>query len=266
MIGQPLPAQRTLEMQELASTYQLGTPVAEYRGGFSKGSLTAINMVIALAGVVYVLLIVGLIRHNPPFTLQEVGVVVGVITLVGAVLIWLIGLPARRRRRAWRVYVFSHGFVFMRGNQPDISRWEEIQAIWHQVKYRSYGEYGREVRHVYVIEHFDGRRTVFDDKIRKVQKLGDLLGELITNAMWPRALASYNAGNVLPFGPLSVSRQGVGSGGALLPWAALKEIKCDGEEVKIHQKGKLLNWAKVPVGDIPNAPLFLALTRYAPGK
>lgn len=264
--AQSLPAQQTLEMQELVSTYQLGAPVAEYRGGFSKGSLTAINMIIVLAGLVYVLLIVSLVRHNPAFTLQEVGLVVGVIALVGAVLIWLIGLPARRRRRAWRVYVFSHGFVFMRENQPDISRWEEIQAIWHQVKYHSYGEYGREVRHVYIIERFDGRRAVFDDKIKKVEKLGNLLGEQITNAMWPHTLASYNAGNVLPFGPLSVSRQGVSSGVALLPWTAIKEIKFDGVEVKVHQKGKLLNWAKVPVGDIPNAPLFLALTRYVLGK
>ena len=264
--AQPLPARQTLEMQELASTYQLGTPVAEHRGGFSRGSLMAINMILALIGVVYVLLIISLVRHTPAFTLQEVGLVIGVLALIGAVLIWLIGLPARRRRRTWRVCVFSHGFVFMQGGQPDISRWEEIQTIWHQVKDRSYGEYGREIRHVYIIERFDGHHIVFDDKIKKVEKLGNLLGERMTNAIWPRALADYNAGNVIPFGPLSVSQQGVSNEGELLPWAAIKEIKFDGIEVKVRQKGKLLNWAKVPVGSIPNASLFLALTRYMLGK
>lgn len=269
MAGQSMrsfPVPQALEMQELASTYQLGVLIAEYRGGFSKGSLTVINLILTLVGLTYALLIVSLVRHTPAFTLQEIGVIVGVVALVGAVLIWLIGLPSRRRRRSWRVYVFSHGFVFTRGGQPDIVRWEEIQTIWHQAKSRNYGEYGREVRHIYTIECFDGRRVVFDDKIKKVEKLGNLLGEQMTNAIWPRALADYNAGNVIPFGPLSVSQQGVSSGVARLPWAAIKEIKFDGEEVKIHQKGKLLNWAKVPVGDIPNVSLFLALTRSVLGK
>jgi hypothetical protein len=117
------------------------------------------------------------------------------------------------------------------------------------------------VRHFYTIERFDGRCIAFDDRIKKVEKLGNLLGEQITNAMWPHALASYNAGNVIPFGPLSVSQQGVSNGRELLPWTAIKEIKFDGIEVKVHQKGKLLNWSKVPVGNIPNSFLFLALTR-----
>jgi hypothetical protein len=264
--AQSLPAWQTLEMQELANTYQLGAPLAEYRGGFSKGALTAINMIIALAGLVYVLLIISMVRHNPAFTLQEVGVVVGVITLVGAVLIWLIGFPARRRRRTWRVCVFSNGFVFVQGGQPDVSRWEEIQVIWHQVKVHNRGEYGREVRHFYIIERFDGRRIVLDDKIKKLEKLGNLLGEQMANAIWPRVLADYRAGNVIPFGPLSVSQQGVSNGRELLPWAAIKEVKFDGIEVKVHRKGKLFNWAKVPVGSIPNASLFLALTKYVLGK
>ena len=264
--AQPLPAWQTLEIQEMANAYQLGAPVAEYSGGLSRGSLMAINMIIVLAGLVYVLLIISLLRHNPAFTLQEVGVVVGAITLVGAVLIWLISLPARRRRRTWRVCVFSNGFIFTQGGQPDVARWEEIQAIWHQVTDRSYGEYGREIRHIYTIERFDGRRIVFDDKIKKVEKLGNLLGELMKNAIWPRTLADYSAGNMIPFGSLSVGQQGVSNGRELLPWAAIKEIKFDGVEVKVHRRGKLRNWAKVPVGSIPNVSLFLALTRYVLGK
>jgi hypothetical protein len=264
---QSFSTRQALEMQELAGTYRLGAPIAAYRGGLTKGLAYIINVIVALASVICFFVIwESLIKHNSTNPLLAIGLVVLVVGLIATALIWLISLPAQRRKRTWHVYVFSDGFVFTREGYSDVARWEEVRAIWHQIMRRSYGRYGGYTRHIYIVERFDGHRVVFDDKIKKVEQLGNLLNEQITNAMWPRTLADYQAGKVISFGPLSVSQQGVSNGRTLLPWTAIKEIKFEREGVKVHQKGKLLNWGKVSVEEIPNPLLLRALTRSVIGK
>lgn len=192
------PPQLSVEIQELTSTYQLGAPVAEYKGGII--------------------------------------------------------------RRSWRVYVFTHGFVFTKGEQPAVFRCEEVRTIWREETAWGYGI----STHRYTFDRLDGYRLVLDDKINNVKELGSLLSTQITNVMWPRTLAAYNTGEVIPFGPLSVSQQGISNGRELLPWAAVKEIRVRLGYVRIHQKGvKRSNWTKVKIAHIPNCSLFLALTIFA---
>lgn len=262
--AQSFPTRHTLEMQELAGSYRLGAPVTEYRGGFTQGETTAVNLVVVFIGVICFATVWFSLKLTP--VSQSLGFVLailfmGLLAIVAKVLTTLF-----RPRRSWRVYIFTDGFIFMREGQSDIVRWEEVQAIWHQIERHRYGEYGGYTIHIYTVICADGRRTVFDDKIKKVEKLGNLLNEQIANALWPRVFADYQAGRVIPFGLLSVSQQGISNGKELLPWSAIKEIKFDREDVKVHQKGRLFNWGKVSIEEIPNLFLLKALTRSVLGK
>lgn len=258
---QSLPAQHALEMQELAGTYRLGTPVAEYRGGFTEGEKRVLFYVVAFVDLLCFAVVWSLLKNNPATALLGLGLAVLSVWLIFVISKRLTNLPALLPRRSWHVYIFSGGFVFTREGKLDVAHWEEIQAIWHQIERRWHGRAGTDFINIYTIVCADGRRIVFDDQIKDVEKLGNLLNEQIAHVMWPRTIAYYQAGQVIPFGPLGVSQQGISNGRELLPWSEIKEIKFDSEDVKVHQKGKLGSWEKVSIGEIPNLFLLKALTR-----
>lgn len=82
----------------------------------------------------------------------------------------------------------------------------------------------------------------------------------------PQLLAAYNAGNVITFGPLSISRQGVSNGKELLPWPSITEIGVRQGCVSVGKEGKWFDWSNVAVSHIPNYYVFMALTRYILGR
>lgn len=41
----------------------------------------------------------------------------------------------------------------------------------------------------------------------------------------PRAIAAFQGGQVIPFGPLSVGRQGLGNGRETIPWHELQNVE-----------------------------------------
>lgn len=257
-----LPLHRALEIQELAGIYQLGAPVAEYRGGFTRGSIIGIAIGVLLLVSYSPIVVIGLVAGSSVSTSSLIFELVAF--LLGIVILWISIRSSLRRKRFWRVYVFERGFIFTDGGQPDIFRWQEVRAIWWEELNRT-DEFRSTIQR-YTVERFDGHRVVFDNKIRKVQDLGTILCEQVAQAMWPQTFADYQAGKVIPFGALHVSRQGVSKGRKLLPWADIAEIKLSYGYVNIHQKGKLRKWTEVPVGDIPNLFLLRTLTRSVLGK
>jgi hypothetical protein len=266
---QSFPSHHSLEIQELAITYRLGALVATYRGGFTRNSITGITIGVffAMFSVSGIIISIATSRSTPmDFTAFVFLLLVVLVPFVlpTIVILWLsIGRPLQRRRH-WRVYVFNHGFIFTTGQQPDIFRWDEIRTIWWEED-RYYREWTPTI-HIYTIDRFDGHRIVLDNKIHKVKELGTIIGEQVANALWPQTLAVLNAGNIIHFGPLNVSRQGISKGDKFLPWPALKEIVISGEDLKIHQHGKWLSWSNVELDNVPNVFLLLALSRFVMGR
>jgi hypothetical protein len=263
MAGQPAqyyPPQLPLEMQNLASTYQLGAPMAEYRGGFTGRAIGAIVAGMVLVGIFGLAWIGTASDGDSASTL-----IFAIFTLLSlAFLAWAIISPLQSN--SWHVYVFNQGFIFLKGGQPDIFRWADVRAIWQQVT--QYYRYGIRTRttHKYTIERADGHRVVLNDRIKNVGELGNGLSRQISEFMLPHMIAAYNAGNVITFGPLSVSQQGVSNGREMLPWPSIKEIGANRGYVSVRKEGKWLNWSTVAVANIPNFAVFIALTRYILGR
>lgn len=263
MAGQPIqyfPPQLPAEIQNVANMYQLGNPVAEYQGGFTRraiGAIVGATIFTALFGFIWIF------AAN-----DDTGggsIVFALFVLAGlAFMAWAIINPIVSS--SWHVYVFNQGFVFSKGGQPDILRWAEIRAMWQQVtRHYTNGIYTG-TTHKYTVERADGHRVVLNDRIKKVEELGNVLSQQITNTMWPHMLAAYNAGNVISFGPLSVSQQGLSNGRELLPWTSIKEVGVQRGYVSVRKEGKWFNWSTVAVANIPNFFVFLALTRYVLGR
>lgn len=265
------PPQLPLEVQNLASTHQLGDPIAEYRGAsFTRGGIGCIIICVVLAGFSGLLWMGAATSADPRSTLIFAAIV---LSLCLALLAWVI--IYHLQGRSWSVYVFNQGFVFLKGRQPDIFRLAEIRAIRQRIissrYYSSFGLVGglissRRTSYIYTVERADGHSVMFDDRIKNVAELGNTLSQQISEFMLPHVLADYNAGNTVTFGRLSVNQQEMSFGRVKLPWSSIEEIKVNNGYMRVRQEGKRLSRLTLPVSVIPNFPVFMALTRHILGR
>jgi hypothetical protein len=236
--------------QQAISTYQLGTPQAEFKIGLNLHYLAGISTGVFLTGYFGVLVFVKGGSGSNLLLFLLLFALLGFVLLVYYVVDFLVHM-------SWRVYICDQGFLLMKGNQAEPYRWEQIQAMWQEVTVH----YRSGTTHKYTLQRLDGQKILFNDRFKNVEKLGNALSEAITNFMLPRAFASYDAGQVLNFGPISVSQQGVSNGKKTLPWHEIKEFGVERGYVSVRKEGKWLKWSTIPVAKIPNSFVFMALTR-----
>ncbi|MBO0781913.1 MAG: hypothetical protein J2P37_24095 [Ktedonobacteraceae bacterium] len=248
------------EAHQMAMTYQLGTPLAEYRGGFTGRSIGGIILGIIFTGL-FGAIAIGIMNDSSSSSSDGGPIIIMVVlALVGlCFLLWSIIAPIIYS--SWRVYVCSDGFVFAKGSEVQPTRWEHVQAVWQSVTRHYRNGIYTGTTHKYTVERSDGYKVVFDDRFKKVSDLGDTLSNKATAIMLPRVLAAYNAGNVVNFGPLSVQLQGVSNGRELLPWSQISDFSVNQGIVSVRKEGKWLNWSSVEVAKIPNFFVFMALVR-----
>ncbi len=82
---------------------------------------------------------------------------------------------------------------------------------------------------------------------------------------WPAVRKAFDAGEAVGFGPLDLSRDGVGKGTKVLPWDRVKAVEVKGGRVIVKRKGRWLTWAAVPLEKVPDPAVFLALADHARG-
>jgi hypothetical protein len=160
---------------------------------------------------------------------------------------------------SWHVYVYKYGFIFTKGNQPEVYRLDQVRAFWCEVTdHYTNGRYSN-TSHKYTVESDDGRKVVFDDHFKEVEHLGDWLRDNTAAYILPKMQAILNAEGVASFGFLAISSQGIVQGKELLPWSEIKEIDLSEGRFIVKEKGGWLSWASPRAADIPNFAVFCAM-------
>ncbi|GCF07562.1 DUF6585 family protein [Dictyobacter arantiisoli] len=176
-----------------------------------------------------------------------------------------------------RIYEFSAGLIAGKESKLDAIRWENIAVIWHdQQRTRRYGSYGllgvfvllifkASVRDRYTLQRQDGTTIIVDNRrVLHAEILGSRIEREVVGLHMPQALTAYNSGQVLPFGPLQISQQGIIRGkGDLLPWPQVGNVMVDQGRLLIKQQGKMFNWVALPLNKVPNVAVFTELINYA---
>jgi len=244
------------EAQQLAASYQLGTPLNEYKVGYGgRKKVALIIMFIVLIGLGGLF---GAAAADPSTGQQALFVVLCLACVAFA--IYLVLQPVLYR--SWRAYVCSDGLLSVRGNKIEPFRWDQIEAMWRSVtKHYTNGIYTG-TTHVYTVRSSDGRQVVFNDRFANVEQLGDTISREVTNRLLPQVIRAYHAGNTITFGPLSISQQGVSNGKELLQWSQIKEMGVNRGVVTVKKEGKWLNWSSVMAAKVPNIFVFMALVNY----
>ena len=247
----------SMQAQQLAETYQLGTPQEEYSVQLTRKTLfsgiASLVLTVVFGFFAYTL-------YTSPQNVNDTnnapfGLGIGVVFLLGALYCLLYPLIYR----SWHVYVYSQGFAFTRGSKLDVFRWDQVESMWQRVTRRYVNGVYTGTQHRYTIRSLDGRKVVLNDRITNVERLGNVVSEMVTRVKLPEVIAAFKAGSTITFGPLSVSMQGVSNSKELISWDQIKEFGVNRGIVTVKKEGKWLSWSSVEVAKIPNFFVFMAL-------
>lgn len=243
----------TPEAYQVAATYQLGMPTAEYGpAGFTRRrvGLIVIMLVFTVSFIVF-----GIIAPSNGGLPLLFFVIAG--CSFAAVLITLGDMFFSRDKR---VYVCPGGLLYLHGKKTDAIRWDQVEAVWQRVVRQT--RYGIQVAitHLYTLRRNDGAKFKFDDHLANVEALGNTIVQETARLLWPRYIAAYQAGQAVTFGSFRLNQQGVSKGNDQLPWQEVKEIKANRGFIVIWKAGNPPRmWKTVAASQLPNANVFMAL-------
>lgn len=167
-----------------------------------------------------------------------------------------------RQNSGRRVLVLPEGVLFVppsSGNGTgDVFAWEEIESV-HQAVVRSYVN-GINVgtSHNYTVRRNDGQEVRFDDIFSDAETLGQTIQRSTFPFLMRRAQSAFDAGQMVSFGKLHVSKQGLGNGRETLPWSAVEAVNVADGVIQVRKQGQWLRWSHCLVSEMPNVAVFLA--------
>jgi hypothetical protein len=234
------------EVYQQAAMYQLGTPTAFYQPSLTNPvAIMGLTIGVIVVDVVLAIVILGL------------GWIVSLLIAIPILMI----VYCIRALTAYnlRVYLFQNGFVYSKGSQSEVIRWDQVRTVWQRVLSSRYGR----VSYRYTIERLDGTTFRVDTMLKNASMLGQNIQQEVTRVHMPQAIAAYNAGNALPFGPFSVNLQGFRKGNEVLPWNQVQGLLFKKGNILVKVVGSSRNGASARISSIPNCLVFIKLVDYA---
>ncbi len=273
-MAQPVPIQQrghlSADAVALARTHNVGTPLAQYKS--QSVSMIFWAVIVAIVGVLCMLALLA------GFNLTDIlAALFGIVLLVYAVS----RIATALNNRGARVYICSEGLIRAAKGVTEVQRWDQISEVWKLFR-RSIWSFsffsdatirvGKSVnRPIYVLDAYklrrtDGSEVTIDRAFNKFKQLGQAIELEMTNRLMPDVLARYNAGQLVRFGDLAFSQQGITvPGGKVIPWPEVTNVVViKGGFIYIYSRkqGQLLpSIDVVEMWKVPNAFVFLTLAK-----
>ena len=198
--------------------------------------------------------------------------VIGVKTtapLLIAVLLSILGLLAGRGAYVnWRkgVAVYERGFACRDRTGLQTWRWDEILTMTSAVtRHYTNGIYTG-TTHRYTLLDRQNQRLKLVDTIGRVEDLAKVIDTNIFPRLYPRAVDQYNAGELLLFGPVTISKQGMTIGKKTYPWGEVKQVSIHHGTLRVTRKeGGRSSGGRAAASAIPNIHVLLAIIQQEVG-
>jgi len=125
--------------------------------------------------------------------------------------------------------------------------------------------------HVYTLRTRDRRTLRLSDQFAGIRQAGALMQQEMLRRSLPAAVAAYQVGEALPFGPLTICRAGLAQKKGALPWAEVARVSViEGRyrdtaawtyKLQVTRIGQRRPWLEIDLAQIPNNRLLLALLK-----
>jgi hypothetical protein len=170
----------------------------------------------------------------------------------------------------WRsqILVYEDGICIV----ESVRQLDTIEDVsWRDVKYVTEQQvtFLMIVLHWYDVHLRDGRKYTFDSIWNRVPELGDIIQTETRNALLPTTIKSINAGELVCFGEISLSVNGLHHCGEVLQWGDFDGIVFDGEgNIIVAQRCQYSHyllaipdarWCKIKMKNLWNPYVFFAI-------
>ena len=220
-------------------------------------SLLGVSMSV-LGGAFILAGVAALVGIMPSFSREIYALVIG----IGFLAFGITQLRAVSRNQGSQIYVGTDGLMRVKGNQAEAIRWDQIAAM-QKIYTRLQNNYFLKAFNLF---RPDGSVMTIEKSYKDFKVLGKTIEDEVNRRMLPGAIAAYNAGNPVNFGPLLLSYQGISVQKPkelkTLTWNEFKAIKEYDGRVNIKKQGSLTTWETLFIPDIPNLCVLLALVQY----
>lgn len=257
MAQQMQPAQQQsmfVDVSQLTAAYQMGTVLREYKNTARTTMVLGIVLTVlggaSILGSLVLFLYKGLLRGE------------SYLLFLGLALLGygISRMRAAGRNRGARVYLCTDGVMRVKAGEVEAIGWDHftaVQKIFTSVQ-------GISTLNQYILYQTGKMPLVLDKTFDGFGELGAEIEREVTRHLLPGAIAAYEAGQAVSFGPVSATFQGlsVQEGRKTLPWEELGEVYVDKGFTTIKKRGALLTWEKLSVSQMLNLCVFIPLVKH----
>lgn len=190
-----------------------------------------------------------------PLLITFILFVVGMLTGWGAYSNWNKG-----------VVVYERGFAYNDRKGLQVWRWEDLVSLTSAItRHYTNGIYTG-TTHVYTLFNRQTQRLVLSDSIGKVEELAKYIEESIFPLLYGPVADHYNNGQTIVFGPVAISKSGIGIGKKTYPWTDVKEVSIHKGVLKVSKNdGGWFSGASAAASVIPNLRVLITIIQQVVG-
>ncbi len=257
MAQQMQPAQQQsmfVDVSQLTAAYQIGTVLREYKN--TARTTMVLGIVLTVVGGASMLLSLVLFLYIGFQRVESYLFFLG-LALLGY---GIARIRAAGRNRGARVYRCTEGVLRVQAGAVEAIRWDQLTAV-QKIFTSVWGIYSL---NRYILYPTGTLPLVLDKTFDGFEELGAEIEREVTRHLLPGAIAAYEAGHAVSFGPVSATVQGlsVQEGRKTLPWEELGEVYVDNGFTTIKKRGALLTWEKLSISQMLNLCVFLPLVKH----
>ncbi len=245
---------RFVDISQLTAAYQMGTVLREYKN--TARATMVLGIVLSVLGGASMLLSIILFLYNGLLRGESYLLFLG-LALLGY---GISRIRSAGRNRGARVYLCTDGVMRVKAGEVEAIRWEQVTAVQ---------KYFASVQGMYSLNRYILYQTgtmplVLDKTFNGFEELGAEIERKVTKHLLPGAIAAYEAGHAVSFGPVSVTGQGlsVQAGQKTLPWEELGEVYVDNGFATLKKRRALMTWEKLSISQMLNLCVFLPLVKH----
>ncbi|NJN44880.1 MAG: hypothetical protein HC806_09290 [Anaerolineae bacterium] len=188
--------------------------------------------------------------------------VTAVFLLIGFAALW--GAYSNWKKAA---VLYQEGLGYSDNKGVRSLRWEQIAGMTSAVtKHYRNGIYTG-TTHIYTLWDREGSKIVLNDVFPKVEELANIIREKIFPYLYKSAADRYNAGQIVQFGPVSISKsEGITLQKKSYKWDEVSQVNVQQGLLKVAKKGGgWFSGTNLAISTIPNYEVLLSIINQVVG-
>jgi hypothetical protein len=173
-------------------------------------------------------------------------------------------LRSHWQKMGWFVEVHEGGLVSRKRDEVKVIPWDDILSVRSSVTEHytrnQYGTFYRGRTHSYYLHLTDGTELRLDEELKHVGQLGPMVEEEVFARLLPRSADAFNAGEMLDFDAVKMSRSGLKVGEQSLRWEEVDRVSLSEGKVEVRGNGGRFD-TYVYVSSTLNFPIFWTLVK-----